>query len=242
MRVFESLDDAVNEIQRDVYKGAPTLSTRVQQFTDIELSGKERVGYEYGILGSFPESPAQLVELGLKYKFPIFVDNPTAMTEWLYYEGNFERIEPYAWLGEPANEARHPALANTFEGKWPSYTYRERLAGAVQVLAQTLAKDRDSRRAYWPIYRPEDSLRAMSPTRVPCSLGYHAMIRNISGDQKLILTYLSRSVDFDTFWLSDIWLARQFQLAICAELGTEPGMVIHNIISFHSFDNREEIY
>ena len=99
-----------------------------------------------------------------------------------------------------------------------------------------LKKNPDSRRVYWPIFRTKDSLRAGAPSRIPCSLGYQAMIRKVGGTDHLILTYLQRSADFDRFWLSDIWLARKFQLNLAEALQIQGGALIHFIISFHSFD------
>jgi thymidylate synthase len=106
-----------------------------------------------------------------------------------------------------------------------------------------LRKNRDSRRVFWPIFRPEDAIRAGAPTRIPCSLGYQFVLRELAGDERLLLFYLSRSVDFDTFWLSDLWLAHKMQVHVAGELSTNVGYLSHFIISFHSFAvNDQEIY
>lgn len=248
MRYFTSLEEAGEEIKRDVYKGTPVTSSRVQQFEGIDLNGHERVAYEYGILKDFPIGETDLVALGQKLGLPLYLEHPLDMETWLREE-RWNRLWRKEWWYFPPPEKQHPALRNTLEGEYPAYTYGERLEGALEALVATLARNPDSRRAYWPVFRPEDAIRAMRPTRIPCTLGYQVMIRVVGDKMKLLMIYYQRSSDFDTFWLSDIWLARQFQEAICDRLNRIApleeltcGMLMHFIASFHSFNNREEIY
>ncbi len=46
MRVFNHLQEAQVEIRRDIYKGAPLASTRVQNKTHAILPGRERLMYQ----------------------------------------------------------------------------------------------------------------------------------------------------------------------------------------------------
>jgi len=212
------------------------MSTRVQQRTNQKLSGRELLGYSYLIeKGGIPDSAQEVVELGSSMGFPIYRADMEhglkILKDWMALEIHYRK---HGVLGD-MNEKDHPALKTTIEGNWPSYTYGERLSGALEALSTTLELSPDSRRAYWPIFEQHDSLRAMAPTRVPCSLGYQAMIRNTTQGPQLILTYLQRSADFDTFFLTDIWLANQFQKALAERLEVASGQFMHFITSLHSF-------
>lgn len=59
-----------------------------------------------------------------------------------------------------------------------------------------------TRQAYLPVWFPEDT-GAIHKERVPCSLGYHFMIR----DHKFHLTYFIRSVDFLRHFPDDVYMA-----------------------------------
>lgn len=244
MRVFETLEEAGREIRREIYKSPRVDVTRVQHMENLEIQARERLGFTYSVAGGWPETPRELVELAQKLDLTTWSqsDPKLDVEAWLTQELR-ARFDPMitVWDGVP-NEVNHYALSKTIEGSWPSYTYQERLYGAIDAMALTLVHNPDSRRAYWPIFRPEDSLRAMAPTRVPCSLGYEALIRKVGSANHLIMFYLMRSADYDTFWLSDIWLARQLQLLVVdavnqfrPELEVVAGQVVHHIISFHSF-------
>lgn len=241
MRVYDTLSDALEEIRRDVYKGSLLTSTRVQNKVDMDLETRERVGYSYGILGGWPNTHEELFDFGGQSGMPLFQGKfRKSMLEWLYWEEAC-RIDPKTQ--EKPTEVIHPLLKTVLEGQWPSYTYGERLYGALPTMYETLLTDPDSRRAFWPIFRTEDSRRAVAPTRTPCSLGYQAMIRKVNEKKVLMFFYLQRSSDFLDFWLTDIWLARRFQEYLAKKLEVEPGLLAHYIISFHMFmDDADEIY
>ncbi len=247
MRQFIDICEAESEVRRDVYKGTQITSSRVQQSTNLELKGRERIGYSYAILDTQRYSLIpEIVKFGRKRGFKVFEDK--GIMEWLNEE-IIHRTNPEAFKRtEMFTEDLHPALKKTFEGNSPAYTYTERLHGAIDYLSHELDLHPDSRRAYWPIYEQRDARRMYLPTRIPCSLGYQAMIRQVGSTQKLMLFYLQRSCDFDTFWLSDVWLAMRFQEALYANLlaahpKLELGQFIHVILSLHSFTvENEEIY
>lgn len=242
-RTFETLREAALEIRRDLAKGTKVDFTRVQQHVDQNLPGRERQGYEYAIMeGGMPNEPITLCSLGKDLGFKPYVENFTEMLGWLPIE-LADRLYPLQRQGGPPTELQNPLLKSTVEGNYPSYTYRERLMGATSALVEQLYATPDTRRAFWPIFQPQDSWRAISPTRVPCSIGYEVMLRNVDGAPRVQMFYLSRSCDFDRFWLSDIWFAYKFGCFVASELGYQMGSVHHYIISLHSFDvDMHEIY
>ena len=256
MRTFTTLLDAIHEIRRDVYKGIPVVSSRVQQRDNLELPGRELQNYVYMIKRGIPDSRADFLDFADTF-LEDTVDSEYA--RWLQLE-TLSRDYPLLWSGrkrEPA-ESAHYALKSTIEGNHPSYTYSERLRQAVDTLSSILDQSPDSRRAYWPIFHPLDSIRALSPTRVPCSIGYHLLLRKVGEKTYLNMTYISRSVDFDTFWLTDLYLAHRFRNRVLMTLkglrfrseevrpippAYEAGTLVHHIISFHSFKiEGSEIY
>ncbi len=236
MRLYENLYEAMSEIQRDLAKGPRIDFTRVQQRTGESLPGRELLGYTYGIEISesdFPKEARDVIELGRKLKLSIFLKNdPDVLAVWLQRERSSRITGQLNHMNEP----NHPALASTIEGNWPSYTYPERLWGAPEILKEILRDSPDSRRAFWPIFRPEDSFRAAAPTRIPCSLGYQVLLRSFRGVKKLVLYYLERSADYDNFLLTDIWLAVEFGRYVGKFLDIPMGQFMHTIISLHSFE------
>lgn len=243
MRIFASMEDAMIEIKRDVYKGSQLKTSRVQNRVGLDADARERVGYSYGIIGDFPDNPEELVELGKELGLNWYDEHGDEIIRWLTNEGAY-RSDPIFYLKSPPNEFNHPALRSVQEGSHWAYTYVERLYGMQDAIITALREDPDTRRAFWPIFLPQDAIRASSPTRIPCSIGYHFMIRKQpNGQPGLNMTYLQRSADFDIFFLSDVWLARQIQLNISAELSVQPGLLVHNVISLHSYAvTGEEIY
>ena len=258
MRDFRDLREAGLEIRRDLYKGPEVVSSRVQQFMDLEgLDGHERFGYSYSIhQDGFPGNVHQLLKLGEELNFSDYQEEEgrKQMFEWLVKE-SIERTTNRPLTGPRGmTEKDHPHLISTLEGQWPSYRYSERLRGSIDILAIQLLRAPDTRRAYWPIFWQNDVYRAHAPTRVPCSLGYQFLIRRVNNDNVLLMLYYQRSADFEHFWLSDVWFAQQFQLALRSRIikqadglstlnSLKMGAFIHFVASFHLFgDKLEEIY
>ncbi len=74
--------------------------------------------------------------------------------------------------------------------------------GDITDVVTLLGEDNHTRQAYLPIWSPEDTGATMGQ-RVPCSLGYHFMIRS----DRLHVTYLIRAVDFWRHFADDVYMA-----------------------------------
>lgn len=74
--------------------------------------------------------------------------------------------------------------------------------GDLNDLIDLLAREPHTRQAWLPIWFPEDT-GAHHHERVPCSLGYHFMLR----EGKLNVTYHMRSVDFLRYFRDDVYMA-----------------------------------
>lgn len=113
-----------------------------------------------------------------------------------------------------------------------AYAYPDRLSRYAQVenVISALKNDPMSRQAYVAMWDAEDSLK-LGQRRVPCSLGWHFMIR---GGQ-LDIMYFMRSCEFSTHFQNDIYLAMRLQEYIAERVGVPRGNYGHFMSSFHCY-------
>ena len=241
MRLFNDLMEAASEIKRDLAKSPLVTSTRVQNLR-AEGQLREALDYSYCI-DAMPIFATDLVQLGTHLGF---WDKEQGDKLCLWLEDEFQART--VWDPGTITEAAHPHLAQLNHGDEPDYAYTDRLRGSIEAITEALRNDPDTRRAYHPIFYPQDTVVASRLVRIPCSLGYQALIRQANdGEKYLHPTYLQRACDFDKFWLTDIWLARQWQRELQENLidaGLDDirlGNTTHFITSLHSFIT-EEIY
>ena len=237
-KVYRDLFEAHSEIKRDLSKAPTVMGQRVQNKA-VVTTQNELTNYTYSVLQIPREVDALLAlaqELGIWKEYP-----ESRMRAWLLNETK-NRCETQ-FIAHPRKlEFMNPALQAVKEGEESSYYYADRLFGMVDILSSTLAIDHSSRRAFFPMFNVEDAKRAPRLTRIPCTLGYHAFIRHVDDVPYLHLTYLQRSCDFRTFWLSDLYFASRIQFEIAYNLGIESGALTHIVLSLHAFLTGEEIY
>lgn len=125
-------------------------------------------------------------------------------TEWPWFKGNV-----------PEHQDEAEKFSHTYmERYWPryvqpvdsSYTGHERQGiryryGDLDDVVNLLWKEPTTRQAYLPVWFPEDT-GATADQRVPCSLGYHFMMR----EGKLHVLYPIRSCDFLRHFKDDVYL------------------------------------
>lgn len=110
--------------------------------------------------------------------------------------------------------------------------------GDVMDVASLLARSPNTRQAFLPIWFPEDT-GAVDGQRVPCSLGYHFMIRN----GFLNCTYMIRSCDFMRHFVDDVymagrlmqWMSQQVN-SLTIEMTISPGTLTMHIMNLHAFE------
>jgi thymidylate synthase len=108
--------------------------------------------------------------------------------------------------------------------------------GDLEDVVKLLVRNPLTRQAYFPVWFPEDTGN-VSHVRVPCSIGYHFMIR----DHQLHCWYTMRSCDFMRHYRDDVymtarlvqWMAGVVQPGIGVPL--EPGRLHVTISSLHAF-------
>lgn len=130
---------------------------------------------------------------------------------------------PFAKKGDTTNadhKSEGEAFSHTYpERMWPKYANQKQPElgrvirtfphegirfdyGDLWDVVKQLAKSPLTRQAYLPIWFPEDT-GAVHGKRVPCTLGYHFIIR----EGKLDISYFMRSTDLLRHFQDDVYLA-----------------------------------
>lgn len=114
-----------------------------------------------------------------------------------------------------------------------AYSYPERFAMADQVwqVIRQLRVNPNSRQCFISIWDPTTDPERLGVRRVPCTLGYHVMLR----DGKLNITYMMRSCDFVTHWRNDVYLSMKLLRFISSKVGIPVGTFAQFINSFHVY-------
>lgn len=139
------------------------------------------------------------------------------------------------------------------DGEKFSHSYPERMwpkelmpygirfkTGDLNTLVELLKKDKTTRQAFLPIWFPEDLEAALQGERVPCTIGYHFIIR----DDKLYCYYLIRSCDIFRHLHNDIYFAIKLSKWILKQTGyknIELGKLTFSCISLHCFKKDLEV-
>jgi hypothetical protein len=109
--------------------------------------------------------------------------------------------------------------------------------GDLDDVVRLLQESTYTRQAYLPVWFPEDT-GAVHGERVPCSLGYHFMVRN----GRISCRYFIRSCDFLRHFRDDVYLAARLTQWIGDRLeGIKPGNLTMVIGSLHVFDGEHEL-
>lgn len=110
--------------------------------------------------------------------------------------------------------------------------------GDLNDVVNQLSKSPNTRQAYLPIWFPEDT-GAVHGKRVPCTLGYHFIIR----DGVLDISYFMRSTDMLRHFQDDIYLAVRLAQWVVDQLREDKpyrpmrvGKLIFHTANMHIFD------
>lgn len=152
-----------------------------------------------------------------------------------------ERYWPYAVQGN-AEHKEGEQFSHTYpERFWPRYARWDRRQirgvrfryGDYIDLMGVLRDNPATRQAYLPIWFPEDLAAAVEGQRVPCSLGYHFLIRK----GRMDVEYHIRSCDMVRHFRDDVYMAGRLAHDILYEtmIDAVPGRLIMNIGSLHAF-------
>lgn len=119
--------------------------------------------------------------------------------------------------------------------------YGQRWAGYLSEAIELLMLDRDSRRAWVPIWRPTDLVGAAefysrTGKNVPCTLGFGLRIV----DDCLVLQCVMRSQSVVGVLPYDVYCMTVMQELIANELGIDVGWYEHLMLSAHVYEREHE--
>ncbi len=219
MRLYRDLDEVMSEIGRDLKElGVVYQSENVQ---DMDVS--QDPGYETHELMSYAYSIPHPQD-----KLPSIItasENPEYVHEEFNERVNIGMKNPgEAWKLD--EDYWRKFLHN---GRF-SYTYSVRMQWLHEMM-QHLHANPTTRQCWLPIWWTQDNMNLGTGVRVPCSLGYHLMVRQ----DKLHLQYVMRSCDFSKHFEKDVLLALMLQTYISGYLGVDEGTFTHTIFSLHAF-------
>jgi thymidylate synthase len=98
-----------------------------------------------------------------------------------------------------------------------------------------LKNDLYTRQCYIPIFFPEDLSAATGNHRIPCTLGWHLIVR----DNKMHCHYPMRSCDAVRHFHNDIYFANRLVMWMIEKVDPklEVGAIMFTSTSFHCFNN-----
>ena len=226
-RIFESTNEALNEIERDIMEMGIKVHTATMQNKvvkdDDSFSTIEVQNYSFTILDTSDKS--ECID-AINYQW--------CVAEFLERVSGKEMNPGKSWLIR--KDTWEPFLSKN--GKM-DYTYADRYSfdnTQFDNVVKILKGDPDSRQAILHMHFPEDVVKAVdmeNPVRIPCSMYYQFMIRR----GKLDVIYNMRSSDYDTHFRNDIWLADELRNYICSRIQVEPGLFHMNVGSLHRYKN-----
>lgn len=152
---------------------------------------------------------------------------------------------PFAQQGNDVHLSEHQFSHTYPERIWPKFAGEDSFYskfgirypyGDLNDVIDLLRKSPHTRQAYLPIWFPEDT-GAVSGQRVPCTLGYHFLVR----DGKLKIVYYIRSCDFFRHFNDDVYMAARLAQFVAGQLqDVVAGKFVMHISSMHVFEPERE--
>lgn len=164
---------------------------------------------------------------------------------WPWYKGNVDKHRPGGTFSHTYMERYWPkdAANNMDTNGLPMVGIRYQY-GDLRDVANLLIRSPHTRQAYLPVWFPEDT-GAVHGERVPCSIGYHFIIRG----GRLDCTYMIRSCDLIRHFRDDVYLTARLMQWMCDQYNSRefdgsgrdlepmllPGDLRMHITSLHAF-------
>jgi len=234
MRIFSSCKEALDEIVRDLFsRGVECFDPTVQarKVDSASHSAKELIGYCYRIVEPSKVDAAEMIN----YANRIFNKQHLSVE---YGEDWLQDMIKGGLNPEPAHLKHWATYWKKFSeisetGKF-AYTYSERIKEPLKITIERLKDSKYRRAAYIPIWYEKDIYR-IGKRRVPCSLGYHFLVRKEGFRDKLHLMYMQRSCSLAEFYPLDVYRAVGLLEYISNETNIPSGDLVHFISSLHCF-------
>ena len=232
MRSFRNTGEMVGEVEREIFEMG--INNHPQTMQDEKVSGnpnfdtKELMGYSYAL-----SSWDDLDSIFLNY------DNPSIRKKGLPYclVEHTDRISRLllnpgtSWVHRKEVWERFLEPDNKF-----SYTYSERITPQIDRVITELTKNPGSRQCVLTFYDRHDDLENLGgKRRIPCSMYYQFLQREIHGEQTLSLIYTMRSCDFYNHFPIDVYLAIKMLEYVAEAIGAKPLNFVHFMGSLHAY-------
>lgn len=202
------------------------------------------------------------IETGLHFDVPLWQAMTGPNLPWA--EEHFQERVSGKPLNPPPSHERWPFAQAANEEHRPdgkfSHTYPERFwpkwageepahtgfnmrgirfeYGDLGNLLHMLQERKATRQAYLPVWFPEDLYAAdVVGERVPCTLGYHFLVRN----NRVNVKYFIRSCDFNRHFRDDAYMAGRLAMWIAERIDAQPGKLNMMISSLHIFEDEGEM-
>ncbi len=164
------------------------------------------------------------------------VNPPPSSAYWPFTQrGHAEHVDDDGKFSHTYPERLWPRHANPTPNKSENFGLRY-LLGDLDDVVKQLEQSLYTRQAFIPIWFPEDT-GATSGQRVPCTIGYHMLVRG----NAMNCTYYIRSCDLLRHFSDDVYLAMRLTQWLCLRLqrvapGLRPGTLTMHISSLHVFE------
>jgi thymidylate synthase len=226
--IWELTNDLADAPDVNVGEWQAMRDPELPQLQTIEV---EDVSFEYYI----PEDVGDL-QKSVRPNLPWAEEHFTERVSGIPYNPPPSHVRwPFAQRGNTDHTDEQQQFSHTYpERIWPprSLTGIRYNFGNLNDLVDLLSERPSTRQAYLPIWYPEDIYAASQlSVRVPCTLGYHFLIR---GD-KMKVTYYIRSCDFYRHFRDDVYMAARLCQWVSEAVGVKPSRLVMHISSLHIF-------
>lgn len=230
MRIFRNVKEMVIEVEREIFEmgiNSHPFSYQDQVVaSDKNFQTKELIGYTYSLT-----KWGDTEELFRHYDESIGVETCMAYCEKEFLERISGASNPgTSW--EIRDELWRQFL---HDGKF-AYTYSERMDGQMTSVVNILKNNPGSRQAIITIYdKHDDQSHVGGEQRIPCSMHYQFLLRQVGSRRLLTLIYVMRSCDYYKHFPIDCRLALMLLEYVAKEIDALPSTFIHTIGSLHAY-------
>jgi hypothetical protein len=242
-KIYPKLSLAIDAAANDLYRGGTVTPQLKWHAQPIDKSMIELLNHS--LVACVPETIPELVaetspnlpwaEEHFKERISRVPHNPPpSHVRW-----------PFAQRGNDKHtKGEHDLFSHTYpERMWPKYNLgdirhkardkRVRTGirywyGDLDTLVDLFVFDPHTRQAYLPIWFPEDLDAAARGERVPCTLGYHFILR----DRWMHIVYPIRSCDFVRHFRDDIYMACRLLQWVLNECRARYNTCVHRTVTF----------
>ena len=217
--VYRNCEDALFYLPKEISNYGDEIYSDQVNATEENVLGLEMIGVNIQILNWSDRSEA-LKKFGYNLEFAEqdFKDRI-----------NPEKVNPGEAINYDTSGVLKPYIYSK-SGRL-SYTYSERMHPQLSMIIENLKKHPGSRQSYLSIWHPNSDGRFLEKRRVPCSIGYHFLLRN----DELHMLYLMRSMDANKCFGYDIYTSSKLLEYISDELYVDRGFLHMFIGSAHIF-------